>query len=257
MFQGVNFTLIDMIDVFLVSFLMYHIYKILKGTVGINIFIGIGLVIVLYKITQLMQMEMISFLLGNLISAGTIGLIVIFHPEIRKFLLMMGTTNFTTKRKLVKQLNFLKNETKTLLNTRNLIKACSKFSKNKTGALIVIERSNSLDFVKSKGDDMQIEMNPIILESIFYKNGPLHDGAIIIRENTIVATRVVLPLSDKNMPSKLGLRHRAAVGITEKTDALCLVVSEETGEIAFVVDGDFHFFKSTYKLEEFLKSYLD
>ena len=167
---------------------------------------------------------------------------------------MLGTTNFTSKRNFLKQLKFLNPETEIETDVDTLVNACETMGRSKTGALIVLERGQSLDFVKVTGDKMNIEINQPILESIFFKNSPLHDGAAIINNNTVVATRVVLPLSNKDLPSRFGLRHRAAVGITEKTDALCLVVSEETGKISYIKDGDFVLFDSTFSLVETLRS---
>ena len=127
-------------------------------------------------------------------------------------------------------------------------------SKTKTGALIVIERTNSLDFLIKTGDNMNAEINEVLLESIFYKNSPLHDGATIIRDNYVVATRVILPISDSiNIPSRFGLRHRAAFGVSEKTDAVCLLVSEETGEISYIKDGSFELYADYNELVEKLK----
>jgi DNA integrity scanning protein DisA with diadenylate cyclase activity len=166
---------------------------------------------------------------------------------------MLGSTNFGTRKKFIKQFKMLSKETDTTTNVDDLLSACATMSETKTGALIVIERNNSLDFVKNTGDPMNIEVNQPILESIFYKNSPLHDGAIIIEENHITATRVILPISnDTKIPSRFGLRHRAAVSITEKTDAVCLVVSEENGKISYLKDGNFVLYKDITELNTFL-----
>lgn len=257
MFGFLEFSFVDVLDILLVAFLLYSVYKLLKGTVAINIFIGIAIVFLIYKVTEALHMEMLSSLLGNLISGGAIALIIIFHPEMRKFLLMLGTTSFKSKSNLINQLKFLKAEITIDIDTESLVNSCEKFAHTRTGALIVIERNSNLDFLKEKGDDMNIEINSPILESIFFKNSPLHDGAIVVKENKIVATRVVLPLSDKKLPSRFGLRHRAAVGITEKTDAMCLVVSEETGDVSFIVDGEFELYTSYNELKEKIKMYLN
>ena len=136
-----------------------------------------------------------------------------------------------------------------------LVDSCLNMSKEKTGAIIVIERSNSLEFVKSTGDKSKIEITPQIIESIFHKNGPLHDGAIIIKGNTITATRIILPVSDSNsIPKRYGLRHRAGIGISEKTDALVIVVSEQRGDITYIKDGNLEKISSSKKLKEFLTS---
>ena len=250
MLDFLNFTFLDVLDIVLVATLLYYVYKLLKGTVAINIFIGIALVVLIWKITQALQMEMLSGLLGTLISVGAIAVLIVFQPEVRKFLLMLGSTNFTNRRNFLKQLKFLKTEIHTTMDVETVVNTCKILSGTKTGALIVLERTNNLDFVKNTGDHMYAEINQPILESIFYKNSPLHDGALIIKENFIVATRIILPLSNKNLPSRFGLRHRAAIGVTEKTDALCLVVSEETGKISYIKDGEFVLYNSLNELIE-------
>ncbi|MCB0434348.1 MAG: DNA integrity scanning protein DisA nucleotide-binding domain protein, partial [Mangrovimonas sp.] len=135
-----------------------------------------------------------------------------------------------------------------------IIMACNKMGSTKTGALIVLERNNSLDFLTNTGDLMNIKVTQPIIESIFFKNSPLHDGAIIIENNIVKATRVILPVSnDANLPQRFGLRHRAAVGVTERTDALAIVVSEETGQVAYFKDGEFIMFNDTQELAEIIK----
>lgn len=253
MLDFLDFSILDALDIVLVAVLLYYVYKLLKGTVAINIFIGIALIVLIWKITEALQMKMLSGLLGALLSLGAIAVLIVFQPEVRKFLLMLGSTNFANKRNFLKQLKFLKTEIQTSMDVDAVVNACDAMAKSKTGALIVLERTNNLDFVKSSGDHMNAEINQPILESIFYKNSPLHDGALIIKENFIVATRIILPLSNKNIPSRFGLRHRAAIGITEKTDALCLVVSEETGKLSYINDGEFVLFKSTPELIEMIR----
>jgi len=254
MFDFIEFSLLDVLDIVLVATLLYYIYKLLKGTVAINIVIGIAFIFLIWKITQALKMEMLSGILGYLLSGGVIALIIVFQQEIRKFLLMIGTTNFTNKRSFLKQLKFMQTEIATEIDTDTILEACKKMSQSKTGALIVIERTNVLDFLINTGDSMNAAVNQVLLESIFYKNSPLHDGALIIRDNFIVATRVVLPISDSTkIPSRFGLRHRAAIGVSEKTDAVCLLVSEETGEISYIKDGGFELYANYEELNEKLK----
>ncbi|UOB16558.1 diadenylate cyclase CdaA [Abyssalbus ytuae] len=237
----IEFNLIDLIDILLMAFLLYNVYKLVKGTVAINIFIGIVIVYLIWQLTAVLKMELLSNVFGKFIGVGVFGLIVVFHQEIRKFLLMLGSTNFASKRNFVRHFKFLKqDQLNTVVDVESVVNACKKMAKAKTGALIVFGRNNSLDFVKNTGDKMNIEITQPILESIFYKNSPLHDGAVIVEDNYIVATRVILPVSDeRNIPQRYGLRHRAAIGITEKTDALALVVSEETGHISYIKNGEF------------------
>lgn len=258
MLDFIEFSYLDILDILLVALLLYYIYKLLKGTVAINIIIGIAFIFIIWRVTLLLKMEMLSGILGYLLSGGVIALIIVFQQEIRKFLLMIGTTNFSSKRSFLKQLKFLKTEIGSEIDSDIIVSACENLSKTKTGVLIVIERTNSLDFVINTGDKMDAKLNAPLLQSIFYKNSPLHDGATIIRDNYIVATRVILPVSDNpRIPARFGLRHRAGIGITEKTDALCLLVSEETGEISYLRDGDFQLFKDLDELNEKLKTDLE
>jgi len=252
----IDFTILDFLDITLVGVLLYYVFKLLRGTVAINIFIGITIVFLIYKVTQALKMEMLSGILEVLVGGGAIAILIIFHPELRKFLLMLGSANFSSKRSLIKQLKFLKTEFTSEVNVQDIVIACEKLAETKTGALIVVERNNSLDFVKQNGDYMNAEFSIPLLESIFYKNSPLHDGAVILKDNFITATRVVLPLSEKTLPSRFGLRHRAAIGITERTDSFCLLVSEETGKISLIKDSDFELFNSSEELIDKIKSYL-
>lgn len=246
--------IIDIIDVVLVAFLMYYLYKLVKGTVAINIFIGIVILFAVWKLTVFLDMLLMSRILGGFLGAGMIALVVVFQQEIRKFLLMVGTTNFSARKRVFKKLNLF-DESYSDTNIPVILSACTKLSKSNTGAIIVIKRNNSLEFVKNTGDTMNVEINQPILESIFYKNSPLHDGALVVEDNNITATRVILPLSnDKNIPQRFGLRHRAALGITEKTDAVCLVVSEENGQISYLKEGDFVLFENMDELQKIIES---
>ena len=249
-----NLRILDIVDIVFVAILLFYMYKLVKGTVAVNIFVGIVIVYFIGKLTQLLQMELLSSVLGEFIGVGMFALIVVFQQEIRKFLLMIGSTNFTQRQKFFKQLKFVKDDTQISTNLNAIMKACESMGRNFTGALIIIQKSTNLDFVKNTGDAMNIEINQPIIESIFHKSGPLHDGAMIVEDNKITATRVILPVSnDRSIPLRFGLRHRAAVGITEKTDALALVVSEETGQISYLKDGEFIIFEDPEELVSRLK----
>jgi uncharacterized protein (TIGR00159 family) len=250
-----NFNILDLIDIALVAFLLYYVYKLIKGTVAINIFFGIVIFYLFYLLVDVLQMRMLSKIIGGFMSVGIIALIVVFQPEIRKFLLMIGSTNLSKSGSFMKRFSFVKAQQNTASDAEVIVKSCTKMGSSKTGALIVIERNNNLDFLVETGDDMKITVTQPILESIFFKNSPLHDGAIIISENVIKATRVILPVNnEKNIPSRFGLRHRAAIGITEKTDALALVVSEETGQLSYVNNGEFVIYTDTQDLIEKIKA---
>ena len=246
-----KFTVLDVIDIILVALLLYYVYKLIKGTVAINIFVGIVISYLIYLLVDALQMKMLTRILGGFMSVGIIALIVVFQPEIRKFLLMIGSTNIGKRGKLFKRLNFLKTQTANETDAEIVVAACIKMGSSKTGALIVLERNNNLDFLVNTGDEMNITVTQPILESIFFKNSPLHDGAIIIANNNIKATRVILPVNnEKNIPLRFGLRHRAAIGITEKTDAIAIVVSEETGQVSYIKNGEFVMYKNTEELTQ-------
>ncbi len=249
-----KFTVIDVIDVVLFAALLYYVYKLVRGTVAINIFIGIVIIYIIWKLTQALQMQLLSNILGGFISVGMFALIVVFQQEIRKFLLMIGSTNFKGKDRLFKNLKFLKTDGIAITDVQSIIAACNKMGSTKTGALIVLERNNNLDFLMRTGDEMNIKVTQPIIESIFFKNSPLHDGAAIIEGNTVKATRVILPVSnEKKIPARFGLRHRAAIGITEKTDAVAIVVSEETGQVSYIKNGEFVLFNDTEELIEIIE----
>ena len=255
----INLRILDILDIVLVAFLLYYVYKLVKGTAAINIFIGIVMIYLVWKLTQFLAMEMLSSVLGEFIGVGMFALIVVFQQEIRKFLLMIGSTNFGRRRNFLKQLKFMRDTTEeSLTDINSIVHACENMGESYTGALIVIKRNTSLDFVKTSGDQMDISVNAPIIESIFYKNSPLHDGAMIIEDNRIVATRVILPVTnDREMPLRFGLRHRAAAGITEKTDALAIVVSEETGQISYLKNGGFIIFNDRNELIQKIKRHLN
>jgi uncharacterized protein (TIGR00159 family) len=253
-FDFLEIGILDVLDIVFVAIMLYYLYKLVRGSAAINIFIGIVIIYLLGKLTALLKMEMLSSVLGEFIGVGMIALVVVFQQEIRKFLLMLGSTNLTSKNIFLKSfnLNETENDSKYL---SEIIKAVKDLSKKRTGALMVFQRNTQLDFVKDSGDEMDILINKPILQSIFFKNSTLHDGAIIIEGNKITATRVILPVSNsREIPLRFGLRHRAAVGITEKTDALAIVVSEENGQVSYLKNGEFAIYDNYDDLQKKLKA---
>lgn len=234
---------------------MYQLYKLARGTVAINIFIGVMAIYLVWQIVKALQMEMLSEILGQFIGLGVLAIVIVFQQEIRKFLLFIGSSNLRSRSSVFKQLRFFKEEQILQTDVDSIVTACVSMAKTKTGVLIVIERTNKLEFLfNNSGDKMNAEVNKPLLESIFYKNSPLHDGAVIISKNQIMATRVILPVSNsQNIPLHLGLRHRAALGISENTDAVCLIVSEETGKISHVRDGKITVKTSPLELTQMVK----
>ncbi|MDA0793337.1 MAG: diadenylate cyclase CdaA [Bacteroidetes bacterium] len=250
----IDFSFIDVIDILLVALLLFYLYKLLKGTVAINIFIGIVIIYLIWRLTDILNMDVLSNLLGKFISVGFFALIVVFQQEIRKFLLLLGSTNFASRRNMIRYFRFLnQNKSVSDLNLDVLIDSCEEMSNTKTGAIIVLQRNNSLEFAISQNNRVQMRLSPHILQSIFFKNSPLHDGAVIIKNNEIIGTRVVLPLTEKTkLPNEYGLRHRAGMGISEKTDALVIVISEQTGKIVYIKNGEVYPQESMAVLKETL-----
>lgn len=254
-----EFRIIDVVDIVLFAALIFYLYRLVKGTAAINIFIGMVIIYLIYEVTVFLKMEMLSRALGAFTGAGVVVLIVVFQQELRRFLLMLGSTKFTSKRRFLRQLRFFQEDTDSNSGiVDEIITACKRMSATKTGALIAIKRDGSLDFLKNSGDTMDIVVNAPIIQSIFYKNSTLHDGAMIIEDNKITATRVILPVSDnRKIPQRFGLRHRAALGLTERSNALAIIVSEETGQVSLVMDGAFESYEDMDDLADKLKSHLD
>ncbi len=254
-FDFLNLRFLDILDIVLVAVLLFYIYRLIRGTAAFNIFLGIAMIYLIWKLTEALQMGLLSDILGKFLGGGFIALIIVFQQEIRKFLLMLGSTSLGSKKGFLKNLKLFRSD---FIQTANeideIISFCEEMSSARTGVLIVLGKSNSLDFVKVTGDPQQILVNKPILKSIFYKNSPLHDGAVIIEENLITATRVILPIENSaDIPSHFGLRHRAALGITNRTDAIALIVSEETGQISYVNNGVFVLFEDIEDLSEIIK----
>ncbi len=229
---------LDILDILLVAFLLYELYNLLKGTVAINIFFGIVAFYFLWKLVTALEMKLLSEIFGAFISVGFIALIVVFQPEIRKFLLMLGTPGFISKKRTRFLFWKFNVSNQVNLDVDKIIMACRNMSESKTGALIIIARKSELLQYVDTGEILNAEISEALIENIFFKNSPLHDGATIIYNNKIKAARCILPVSsNEKIPVSLGLRHRAAVGITEQSDALAIIVSEETGNIAYSNNG--------------------
>ncbi len=226
--------LIDVIDIILVAILLYQTYRLIKGTVAINIFLGIAAIYLIWKLVKLLEMELLSEILGQFISVGVIALIVVFQPEIRQFLLLLGTPSFMKKKPRKYLFSRLNLYSQLKLDINPIVQACQKMSASQTGALIVLARRNELFQFVNSGEVIDATVSQHLIENVFYKNSPLHDGAMIILYNRIKAARCILPVSSNTeLPVNLGLRHRSALGITEVSDAIAIIVSEQTGLISF------------------------
>lgn len=228
---------IDIIDIILVALLFFGFYRILKGTSAISIFLGIVAIFLISRLVKALQMELLSSILGAFVSVGFIALIIIFQPEIRRFLFTIGTQ--AQEGRFLHKFKFLKVRSNVNLDIDPIVKACQNMSDIKQGALILITRNNNLDDIASTGVVINADISHSLIENIFFKNSPLHDGAMIIGHNRISAARCILPVSKKsNIPGHYGLRHRAAIGVTEDNDCIAIVVSEETGNISIVTGGE-------------------
>jgi diadenylate cyclase len=236
-----DFQLMDILDILLVAVLIYQLYRLMRGTAAINIFIGIVTVYFIWKLVNALQMDLLSEILGQFVSVGVIALIVVFQREIRQFLLLLGTPRFLTRKQ--KWLAFWKlNVQKSgFLQIEPIILSCKEMSLTQTGALIIITHRDDLFEYVNTGELIDAKISEQLIENIFFKNSPLHDGAIIISGNRIKAARCVLPLTkNDNFPTTYGLRHRAAVGVTENTDAIAITVSEQTGDLAYAKNGNLY-----------------
>lgn len=250
-----DFGFLDLIDILLVAFLLYQIYRLVKGTVAINIFIGVAAIYLLWKLVEALQMELLSEILGQFIGVGVLALVIVFQQEIRKFLLVLGSTNFSNGQKIFRQLNWFKTEEEEEHNFDAVYGAVERLSETKTGAIIAMERKTQLGSFSETGTIINAVLSSQLLESIFFKNSSLHDGAVIISGNRIVAAGAILPVTEKTIPMRFGLRHRAAIGAAEKSDAVVLVVSEETGDISIAAGEIFQNKVRLSELKAILQKY--
>lgn len=231
---------LDVLDILLVAFLLYQLYLLIKGTVAFNIFVGLFLVYLFWLVVRALNMELLGNFMGQFIGVGILALIVVFQPEIRRFLLLIGSNPQVNKFLRVEKL-FHSDKTKSASgqHLRMLVRACENMAKTKTGALIIIAQNSELKEYIRTGEKINARISDALLETIFFKNTPLHDGAVIINGNKISAARCILPLTSKvNINPLFGLRHRAAIGVTENSDAFAIIVSEENGNISIAEGGE-------------------
>lgn len=254
------FGLKDIIDILLVAIILYQVYKLMKNTGAMNIFLGVMVFVFLwFLIVKVLKLGLTGAILNQVISVGAIALVVLFQNEIRKFLLKLGSRRnwkfYKNIAKIVKGSN--SKETQSAFPVMKLVLACRNMSRTKTGALIVIARENQLHEYVESGEVFRADINTRLIENIFFKNSPLHDGAMIISKNRIVAAGAILPVSkNPNIPRHLGLRHRAAMGVSEKSDAVVIIVSEETGTISMAIDGAYRLNLTAEDLERNLTQLL-
>ncbi len=233
----VQFKITDLVDILLVALILYQFYKWLKGTAAVRIFFGLMILFVIWKGVSLFQLNMLSEILGQFVSVGVILLIVVFQPELRKFLLYIGNTEVLKWARLY--IRGKSNSADYAIDIEAITRACERMAATRTGALMVFARSTPLDDFLATGQAIDAKVSQELLENLFYKNAPLHDGAVIIIDHRIAAARCILPVSkDESISSDLGLRHRSAIGATTLTDAISIIVSEQTGQISWCKNGE-------------------
>ena len=249
-----SFGIKDIVDILLVALMLYYIYRLMKESRSLNVFGGIMVfVLVWLLVSQVLEMRLMGSILDKLVSVGVIGLIVLFQEEIRKFLYSLGARQrlrFFTKLFKMKNKDDDSEDKETIMP---IVMACMNMARQKVGALLVIERGIALDDIVDTGDRIDARINQRLIENIFFKNSPLHDGAMIISKKRIKAAGCILPVSHNfDIPKELGLRHRAGLGISQASDAIAIIVSEETGRISVANKGQFRLRLSAEELEAVL-----
>lgn len=250
-----EFSIKDAIDIILVAMLLFYAWRLMKSSGSLNVFYGIMVFVIIWiVVSQMLEMKLLGSIFDKLVSVGVLALIILFQEEIRRFFLTLGSQrrlNFLTR-------YFVKNKTNIAEEHEDqqimrIVLACDSMSKSMVGALIVIEREMSLGDVIKSGEIIDANISTELIKNIFFKNSPLHDGAMIISHNRIIAAGCILPVSHNlNIPKELGLRHRAALGITSQSDAIAIIVSEETGAISVTQGGEFHLRLASNELESYL-----
>ena len=249
-----SFDLKDFIDIFLVALMLYYIYRLMKESRSLNVFMGILMFVLVWLfVSQVLEMRLLGSILDKLVSVGVIGLIILFQEEIRKFLYQLGAHQRFRRLSRIFSSGTRNSEEEDKETIMPIVMACMSMAKGRVGALIVIERGAPLDDIVDTGDTIDAVINQRLIENIFFKNSPLHDGAMVISKKRIKAAGCILPVSHNlDIPKELGLRHRAAMGISQDSDAIAVVVSEETGRISVAIKGEFRLRLSAEELESIL-----
>jgi len=250
-------TWVDLLDICLVSYLLYQLYKLMRGSVAVKVFLGFLSIYFSFLIVKAVGMRLLTQILGQFMGVGVIALLILFQQEIRKFLLLIGKTTAFNNENIFKGFPWKKGAAERELNITPILEAVKNMAAAHVGALIVLGQSSELKFYAESGDELDALISKRLLLSIFNKYSPMHDGAVIIAKGRIKAARCILPVSEnEDIPAAFGLRHRAAIGLTEVTDAIVLVVSEETGQISLVRNAELLHNLSVQELRSKLNLYL-
>ena len=248
---------IDVFDIVIVAALAFYIYRMVRGTNVMLIFWALVILLVAWRVADALGMKLLGAILSAIASVGLIALVVIFQPEIRKFLLFLGTKTQLNE-SLWKRLQFWRHQQQRGqgVNYEAYINACMHMSQSKTGALIVFKRQNEVEELVNTGERIDALASSALIEALFFKNSPLHDGAVIAHGNNLLAARCILPVTSRiDIDPNLGLRHRSAIGVTEQLDVLSVIVSEETGAISYALGGTIHHDVTPVELRQALEKY--
>ena len=251
-----DISIVNIIDITLVSFLLYQVYKLMRGSVAIKIFLGFLSLYLIYLVVNAARMELLSIILGQFMGVGVIAAIILFAPEIRKFLLIIGKSSIFSNENVLQELLFWRKRESQAFNITPILEAAKTLAGTSTGALMVISKSSELKFYAESGDLIDAIVSKRLLISIFNKYSPLHDGGVIIYNGRVKAARCILPVTERDIPAQFGLRHRAAIGMSEATDTLIVIVSEETGQISLAKNGIIVHNLSFQEVREILNDYL-
>lgn len=260
MFPFPEIRLIDILDILMVALLFYELYRLLKGTNVIRIFWAVLVLYLAWRVFSLLGMRFCSQILGGIMSIGLISLVIVFQPEIRKFLLLIGTKTQQTGDTFIKRIKFWRSGVgeRPGTNFEPYIQACMHMSQSKTGALIIFKRSNEVEELVRTGEVLNALVSSALLEALFFKNSPLHDGAVIVEGNQVLAARCILPVTSRiDIDPNLGLRHRSAIGVTEQLDVISVIVSEETGAISYAIGGEINHNVTPVQLRNALEQYIN
>jgi diadenylate cyclase len=248
-------TIFDILDVVLVAFIIYQLYNLIRGTIAANIFIGFAVIFAMNFIVNQLHMKLLTAILGKFVDVGIIAVIVVFQQEVRRFLLLVGKNASLQRNKAWWQYFFGKKEVEknNYARIKPIIDACKSLKQTKTGALIVFAKYYDEQFYQNSCEVVEARISKRLLESIFQKTSPLHDGAVVISENKIKSASCILPLTEKtDLPAQFGLRHRAGIGVTEANEATAIIISEETGELSYAKQGRVKMNISFAELEKLL-----
>lgn len=252
----INFGIKDIIDILIVALMLFYLYRLMKSSGTLSLFYGVLAFILIWVVSfEIFDMRLTGTIVDKFMSIGLIVLVILFQDQIKRFLIDIGERgNWLRIRGIFKH---KKDGGRTHAEVMNLVYACMSMSKSKTGALIVFQRKMPLSDYEKTGDEIDADINVRLIENIFFKNSPLHDGAMIIANHRIASVGCILPVShDMNIPKNLGLRHRAALGMSQVTDSVCVIVSEETGGISVAIAGQFRTKVSAIDLEHILSEAL-